>query len=136
MSMHYFSCSGGTGTDSTKSASRHIMPNLCFASGGICRSCSAFWWIRSTKRRRTLSHAQVGPVWKPQKARWDTLRQTCDFAFSGICGSRTAFWYVRAMKCDALFSGSGGTGTNSIKGTLGHVTSDLCFGIRWGLWVT
>jgi hypothetical protein len=27
---HYFSCSGGTGTDSTKSASGHVTPNLCF----------------------------------------------------------------------------------------------------------
>jgi hypothetical protein len=29
-SMHYFSCSGGTGTDSRKCASRHVLPNLCF----------------------------------------------------------------------------------------------------------
>jgi hypothetical protein len=28
--MHYFLCSGGTGTDLTKSISGHIMPNLCF----------------------------------------------------------------------------------------------------------
>jgi hypothetical protein len=26
----YFSCSGGTGMDSTKSVSRHITQNLCF----------------------------------------------------------------------------------------------------------
>jgi hypothetical protein len=30
MSTHYFSDSGGSGTDLTKSASGHIMPNLCF----------------------------------------------------------------------------------------------------------
>jgi hypothetical protein len=29
-SMHYFSCSGGTCTNSTKSAPRHVTPNLCF----------------------------------------------------------------------------------------------------------
>jgi hypothetical protein len=29
-SMHYFSCSGGTSTDLTKSASGHVGPNLCF----------------------------------------------------------------------------------------------------------
>jgi hypothetical protein len=29
-SAHNFSCSGGTGMDSTKSASRHVTPNLCF----------------------------------------------------------------------------------------------------------
>jgi hypothetical protein len=27
---HYFSCFGGTGTDSTKNTSGHITPNLCF----------------------------------------------------------------------------------------------------------
>jgi hypothetical protein len=31
---HLFSCSGGTGTDSTKSELGHIMPNLCFS----------IWW--------------------------------------------------------------------------------------------
>jgi hypothetical protein len=29
-SMHYFSCSGGTGTDIIKSVPRHIALNLCF----------------------------------------------------------------------------------------------------------
>jgi hypothetical protein len=29
-STHYFSCSGGTGTYSTKSAPGHVTPNLCF----------------------------------------------------------------------------------------------------------
>jgi hypothetical protein len=29
-SMHYFSCSGGTGTDLTKSALEHVTLNLCF----------------------------------------------------------------------------------------------------------
>jgi hypothetical protein len=31
LSTHHFSCSGGTGTDLTKSASGHIMSNLCFS---------------------------------------------------------------------------------------------------------
>jgi hypothetical protein len=30
MSTHYFSYSGGSGMDLTKSASGHVMPNLCF----------------------------------------------------------------------------------------------------------
>jgi hypothetical protein len=29
-STHYFSCSGGTGTDSTKSVPGHVTSNLCF----------------------------------------------------------------------------------------------------------
>jgi hypothetical protein len=36
MSMHNFSCSNGTGMDSTKSVMGHLTPNLCFASGGLC----------------------------------------------------------------------------------------------------
>jgi hypothetical protein len=35
MAMHYFSCSGGTVTDLTKSAQGYVMPNLCVVSGGI-----------------------------------------------------------------------------------------------------
>jgi hypothetical protein len=30
MSTHYFSCSGGTGTDSTKSSPGHVTPDVCF----------------------------------------------------------------------------------------------------------
>jgi hypothetical protein len=40
MSMHYFSCSGGTGRDSIKIATRHVTPNLCF-----CIRC--YLWVMS-----------------------------------------------------------------------------------------
>jgi hypothetical protein len=30
MSLHYFSCSGGPGADTTKSVPGHVMMNLCF----------------------------------------------------------------------------------------------------------
>jgi hypothetical protein len=43
MSTHYCSCLGGTDSDSTKSASGHVTPNLCF---GI-RRC-----VLGMKRRR------------------------------------------------------------------------------------
>jgi hypothetical protein len=34
---HYFSCSGGTGTDSTKSVLGHVTPNMCFCIWwGLC----------------------------------------------------------------------------------------------------
>jgi hypothetical protein len=35
----------------------------------------------------------------------------------------------------ALFFMQGGTGTDSTKSALGHVTPNLCFCIRWDLWV-
>jgi hypothetical protein len=48
--MHYFSCLSGPGTVSIKSAQGHITLNLCFASGGICGSRSAFLcdWVCET----------------------------------------------------------------------------------------
>jgi hypothetical protein len=45
--MHHFSCSCGTGTESTKSTLRHVTPNPCFASGRIYGSCSALRCVRA-----------------------------------------------------------------------------------------
>jgi hypothetical protein len=79
---HYFSCSGGTGTDLTKRAPGHIMLNLCFfASGGVCGSYSALLCIQEAKCRRTNFHARERSIRIWQKARKDTLRQTCVFSF-------------------------------------------------------
>jgi multisubunit Na+/H+ antiporter MnhB subunit len=46
---------------------------------------------------------------------------------SGVFGVRNV---------DALLFMLGGPGAISIKRTPGHVTSNLCFCIRWDLWVT
>jgi hypothetical protein len=62
MSMHYLFCSGGTSKDSTKSVLGHVMSNLCFASGGICGSRSAFWCVRGVKHQCTIFHTRVGPM--------------------------------------------------------------------------
>jgi hypothetical protein len=79
MSMHYFSCLSGVGTDSTKSASRDVTSNLCFCIWCDLRARSAFGCIGGAKRRHTIFHAQVGPVRISQKARRDTLRRICVF---------------------------------------------------------
>jgi hypothetical protein len=45
-SMHYFSCSGGTSMDLTKSALGHVVPNLCFlhpegSAGNVVHFCAS-----------------------------------------------------------------------------------------------
>jgi hypothetical protein len=117
-STHYFSFLGGTSTDSKNSTSRHVTLNLCFASGRICGSRSAFRCVRDAKRQCTIFHARLGPVRIPQEhdrtrynklvffhsvripeiVRWDTLHRTCVSTSDGICGSRAAFRCVRGTK--------------------------------------
>jgi hypothetical protein len=62
-STYYFSCSGGTGTDCTKSASEHVTLNMCFA----------FQCIRGAKCRGAIFHAWVEPVMTHQKVHRNTL---------------------------------------------------------------
>jgi hypothetical protein len=61
-SMHYFSCSGGPSAVSGKSTLGHVTSNLCFSSGGIYGSCSAFRCICGAKRQYTIFHAQMNLV--------------------------------------------------------------------------
>jgi hypothetical protein len=53
---------GWLGVVSVKSVLGHVTPNLCFPSGGICGSCSAFPCVRGAKHRRTIFHAPVGSL--------------------------------------------------------------------------
>jgi hypothetical protein len=68
-STQYFSRSGGTSMDSTKARQDMSHRPCVFTSCGICGSPSAFRHVRGTKHRCTISHARVGPVRIPQKAR-------------------------------------------------------------------
>jgi hypothetical protein len=74
MLMNYFSCPGGASTDSTKSESRDVTPNLCFCIRCDLRARSAFWCIRGVKHQDTILHAQMGLVRIQQKERKDRLR--------------------------------------------------------------
>jgi hypothetical protein len=138
MLMHSFSCSGGTGTDLTQSAQGHVMPNMCFCiRWDLWVTRSSFQCIWGAKRRRTICHARVRPVRISQKAHRDTLCATCVFASSGICGTRSAFRCIQGMKCQrTIFSCSGRTGMDSTKSALAHIMPNMCFCIRWDLWVT
>jgi phage gp45-like len=50
------------------------------------------------KHRRTIFYARVGPVWVPQEAHRDTLRQTYVFASVAIYGSRIVLGCVWGAK--------------------------------------
>jgi hypothetical protein len=54
--------------------------------------------LPSTKYRRTIFHAWLGPIRIPQKARWEKLNRTCFLATGQICGSCSAFWCVWGTK--------------------------------------
>jgi hypothetical protein len=129
MSTQYFSCLGVTCMDLTK-----VHWNTLH---------SAFLCIWGVKHRRTISHARVGPVRIWQKARWDTLCQSCVFTSSGFYGSHSVFRCVRGMKrWQTIFHAwvgpvwihknryyflcSGGTSKDLTKSTSGHVTLNFC----------
>jgi hypothetical protein len=102
-SMHYFSCLGGTSMDSRKNLPRHITPNLCFVSGGICRSHRAFYCVWDAKCQLAIFYSQVRPVRIPQKACRDTLRQTCVLHPMGSVGKGSAFGTSGVRIIDTLF---------------------------------
>jgi hypothetical protein len=62
MSTHYFSCSVGTGMDSTKKRRDNLCRICVVASGGIRGSRGAFLCLRGVKCRHTIFHARVGMV--------------------------------------------------------------------------
>jgi hypothetical protein len=98
MSTHYFLCSGGSGVVSTKSASGHVTPNLCFGIRSDCRSNSAFCCDQATQCRCSIFHARVGAVQTPQIVSWDMLCQNFVFPSSVNCGSRITFWCIQGVK--------------------------------------
>jgi hypothetical protein len=72
--------------------------NMCFASGGIYGSRSAFRSDRGLKHGHTIFQARVASLRFPKKACWDRLRRSCVFASYEICVSRSTFRYVWGIK--------------------------------------
>jgi hypothetical protein len=95
---HYFLCSGGTATDSTKSASGHVTPNSGFC---IRWGLWVMYCISVLSGRETLTHyfsSSGGTGTDSKKACRGTLRRTCVFALGGIYGSRSVFRCVHDVK--------------------------------------
>jgi hypothetical protein len=104
-STHYFSCLGGTGTNSTKMR-RDTLRQICvFASGGFCKSRSAFWCLQGTKHRRIFLMLWWGWCIFHKKCVGQVTLNMC-FASGRICGSRCAlrcFWGV-TRRCTIILA--------------------------------
>jgi hypothetical protein len=89
---HHFSCSGGTGTNSTKKHVGALYAKLVFlhpvgSVGHVVHS--GVYRARNVEALFFLLRWDQNGFHK--KAHRDTLHRTCDFASGGICGSRSAF---------------------------------------------
>jgi hypothetical protein len=157
MSTHYFSCSGATDTDSTKSVTGHVTPNMCFCirygfqkKHDGTRYTELAFFIRCDLRvtycialhpgRETLTQyfsCSGGTGTDSRKSALGLLTPDLYFCIR---------WYLRVTHCIVerlgrktlthYFSCSGGMSTDSTKSATGHVKMNLCFCIRWDLRVT
>jgi hypothetical protein len=91
--MYYFSCSGGTGSASTKSVVGHIMMNLCFCIRWdlwvkyciLVRKTSTYYFSCSTGTSTNSTKSRSRHV----------TPNMYFFASDGICGSCSAFRCVK-----------------------------------------
>jgi hypothetical protein len=97
MSIHYFSCWGGTGVDSKTSVMGHVTLNSCFPSGGIWGS-RMHPYASGAQYGDALSFmlGWAGVVSIKKRARTNYVELV--FASGGIYGSCNAFWCVQGTK--------------------------------------
>jgi hypothetical protein len=103
MSMHYFSCLGGSGVDPTKSASGHVTSNLCFC---IRVDLWVTWWVPVRSVCEILKHyfaSSMDLVRIRQNMCHDTSRRTCILKQGGSAGHVVHFGASRARNIDTQF---------------------------------
>jgi hypothetical protein len=110
------------------------MLNLCFVSGGICGSRSAFRFVRVVKHRFTIFSSSGGTCTDSTKSAPRQVMQNLCFCI---------LWVLRIRYCIPVrpghetsthyFSCMVGTGTDPIKSSAGYVPPKLHFCIRWVL---
>jgi hypothetical protein len=133
-STHYFSCSGGSNTDSAKKTHRDTLRRTCvFASGGICESLSAFGWIWGMKHRCTIFHTRVSPVQIPEKSVSGHVTPNLCFHPVGYVGYVLHFGGSGAGNVDHYFSCLGRPSLDSTKSASGLFMPTLCFCIPWDM---
>jgi hypothetical protein len=98
MSIHYFSCSGGPGADTTKSVPGHVMINLCFH---IWRDLRVTYCILLHLGREISTHyfACSGGAGTDftKNAPGDITPNLC-FCIRRDMQTRSIFWCVRGAK--------------------------------------
>jgi hypothetical protein len=132
MSMHYFSCLGGTGTNSTK---QHIGTR-----------CAELVFLHPVASTRHIVHSGAGRAqniialffmlgWARYGLQKKRIRtRYAEHVFLNLVGSTGHVVYPDTSM--HYFPSSGDPGTYSRKCTLGHIIPNLCFCIEWYLRVT
>jgi hypothetical protein len=135
-SRHYFSCLDGTGTDSRKSTPRHVTPNLCVASGGICGPRSAFRCVWDAKRQRAIFHGRVGRVGFYKMCDGTPYAKLLFLHPMGYAGHVVHCGASGLRNTDVLFFMLGWDRYGLQKQHVETRSAEFVYCIRWDLWVT
>jgi hypothetical protein len=132
MMMYYFLCTGGTDSDSTKSALGHITMNLWFR----------IWWdLRVMQCILVLLRCEMSMHYFSCSGGTgtDSIKSALRHVMPNVCFCIR--WDLRVLWCILVhpgcetsthyFSCSGGTGTNSTKIMSRHVILNVCFCLVW-----
>jgi hypothetical protein len=97
---NYFSCSGGNGTDLTKSMSGHVMLNLCFFLHTVGSVCHVVHFGASGHESLThyFSCSSGTETDLTKSTHGHVMSNMSFFASGGIYVSRSAFWCIRILK--------------------------------------
>jgi hypothetical protein len=139
-STHYFSCSGGLGAISIRSALGHVMLILCFlhpvgSAGHIVYSSAskvrnvdaAFFmlrWVQCGYHEKLVGTHNVELVFLHLVGFMGHVAQS---AASGVRNDDTLFFYPRCKMSMHYFSCSRGPGAVAMKSASGQITPNLCF---------
>jgi hypothetical protein len=136
LSTSYFLFSVGPGVDPTNSMLDMLHEIFVLASGEIYGSRSALLCFRGVKYRCNI----FIPGWAQRGYHKKHARtQYAELVFLhalGSSGDVVHYGASEARNINAIFSCSGGPGSDHTKDTAGHVMLNLWFCIRWDLRVT